>query len=105
MDLETMMVKLRRFVYASKQQFVDDLNLIWANYIIYRLSVSTYTLSVFNENEINPEVRFANQLSQRSPLAYHTSCGRQDTSLDPQYGPLREVAPTEVGDAGDEDRE
>ena len=35
MDLNTMLRKLRNFRYNSKQEFVDDLNLIWKNCLTY----------------------------------------------------------------------
>lgn len=35
MDLNTMLRKLRNFRYVSKQEFVDDLNLIWKNCLTY----------------------------------------------------------------------
>ena len=41
MDLGTMSRKLRDNKYTSKQTFVDDLNLIWSNCLLYN------TLPVF----------------------------------------------------------
>lgn len=38
MDLMTMLKKLKNFNYKSKQDFVDDLNLIWANCLKYNAS-------------------------------------------------------------------
>ena len=38
MDLMTMLKKLKNFSYKSKQDFVDDLNLIWANCLRYNAS-------------------------------------------------------------------
>ena len=35
MDLGTISKKLKALAYASKQQFVDDLNLIWTNFLRY----------------------------------------------------------------------
>ena len=38
MDLMTMLKKLKNFSYKSKQDFVEDLNLIWANCLKYNAS-------------------------------------------------------------------
>jgi len=38
MDIGTMIKKLKQFTYKSKRDFVDDLNLIWANCLKYNTS-------------------------------------------------------------------
>ncbi|KAI9804131.1 MAG: hypothetical protein M1825_001533 [Sarcosagium campestre] len=42
MDLGTMTKKLKSFAYKSKQDFVDDLNLIWANCLKYNADPSHF---------------------------------------------------------------
>ncbi len=38
MDLGSITKKLKTLVYTSKQQFVDDLNLIWSNCLKYNFN-------------------------------------------------------------------
>lgn len=42
MDLGTVMKKLKQHQYKSKKEFVDDLNLIWANCLKYNADPSHF---------------------------------------------------------------
>jgi|ERR1700758_717796 transcriptional activator SPT7 len=42
MDLGTMTKKLKQHAYKSKKEFVDDLNLIWANCLKYNAEPSHF---------------------------------------------------------------
>lgn len=114
MDLNTVMKKLKNFSYNSKQEFVDDVMLIWSNCLTYnadpkhflrahalamqkkamKLTPSIPNITIRKRSEIEKEDELAENENGKPKSAHSSSTGKslkkgRKRSRDGQHHPMR----------------